>query len=529
MSLPVYQAVDVENLTSKQLIAHQMLERKRCERSFAYFVNHYAMMWRKEGGDPIPFKLWEFQVEAAEEFQNGKKVIVLKARQMGLSWLVMAYAVWCALFKKNFHIYMTSIGLKEVNEQMERFRFIWYNLPTYIVGDVVLGGRGRKDNDSLIEFSNGSAIHAISSSKAAGHGTAPGLYILDELARKDQDRMAWRAIKPSLGEQSQVIIISTSAGFGNLFAELWFDAQAGKNEFKPLFYSADRHPDYTESYLAAMKSDFAGDMQGYMEAFPHNPDEAFMSTSRSVFPTEAIRQMKEIAKKVEMKVGNVELNDENEYGFTEDPMGNFMMWKEPEYGHHYAIGSDVSEGLVDGDWSASAILDVDTYEVVGLYRAKIETEYYGNVIQSLGRFYNNAWVVVEVNKASEIIIQDLKVAYPWLYRRQQRANITDIPTLVPGFYATSTSKPRVVLQMKRAFASADKPLLIYSDVILNEMATYEKDKGKYQASGQHHDDTVSAVYLAVEGALTVPYYEAEPMFKGWNPFEPKVKHDWRSL
>ena len=524
------QLIDETTLNPKQLVAHHILERSRCEKSFAYFVNNYVMMWKKEGGDPIPFRLWDFQEEAAELFQKSKMLIVLKARQMGLSWLAMAYAVWCLLFKKNFHIYITSIGLKEVNEQMERIRFIWYNLPEFIRNPVVLGGRGLKDNDSIMETSNGSAVHAISSSKASGHGTAPGLYILDELARKEGDRMAWRAVKPSLGPKSQVIVISTSNGFGNLFAELWFGAVSGNNGFKPLFYNATRHPDYSPEYLEAMKADFAGDMQGYHEAFPLTPEDAFTSSSRSVFPLELIKLSKEQARTVRMRTGTLELNDCMKYEFFDDELGNIMMWKMPVKGHHYALGSDVAEGLADGDWSASAILDVDTNEIVMLFRARIETEYYANIIMSMARYYNNAWAVIEVNTASELIIQDMKSTYQWLYTRLQRRNITDIPTPVPGFYATSTSKPRVVKQMKRAYAAADKPLIIYSDIILDEMAAYEKDnRGRYGASGNMNDDTVSAVYLAIEGQISYPYFESDPMLQGWNPFVGQETRDWRSL
>lgn len=530
----VAQLIDETTLNPKQLVAHHILERKRCERSFGYFVDSYAMMYKKEGGEPIPFKLWEFQIEGADLIQLHKRLIILKARQMGLSWLAMAYAVWCILFKKNFHVYITSIGLKEVNEQMERIRFIWYNLPEHIRGDVILGGRGLKDNDSIMETSNGSAVHAISSSKASGHGTAPGLYILDEFARKEGDRLAWRAISPSLGEESRVIVISTSNGIGNLFAELWFDAVANNNGFYPLFFAASRHPDYTESYLAAKKAEFAGDMQGYHEAFPMVPEDAFMSTKRSVFPMERIREWKEEARKHTFQAGVIEMSDKMCYQFKEEPLGNIMVWELPVPGHHYALGADVSEGLVEGDYSASAILDVDTNEIVALFRGKIETEYYANIIQSMARFYNNAWVVVEVNKASELIIQDLKVEYPWLYCRQQRAHITDLPTLVPGFYATSTSKPRVVLQMKRQFASTEKPLAIYSDIILDEMAAYEKDaRGRYGAAGNHHDDTVSATYLAVEGSLTIPYTDSASMVGGFSTeadlWGRRRALDWRSL
>lgn len=527
---------------TKQELALHALEMIHQSEDFAYFVDTYCMMWEKDGGDPIPFKLYDFQRDACHKFQNERQVIVLKARQMGMSWLAMAFVVWCILNKSNFHVYITSIGLKEVNEQMNRIRFIWYNLPEWMVDKVVLGGKGCKDNDSLIEFTNGSAIHAISSSKSGGHGAAPGLYILDEFSRKENDVMSWRAIKPSLGKTTKTIIISTSNGFNNVYADLWFGAQKHENDFVPIFYSALDHPEYTQEYLDDMRNDFAGDLQGYKEAFPLTADEAFMSSSRAIFDQDVIAYwLKQIAENPEipqMRVGRIDDESPSEQELTENPdsqmrrhfvddeAGHLMLWKLPVNGHQYTIGVDTAEGLAHGDFSVAVVYDATECEVVAMLRGKFSQEVFAYPIEQLGWFYNMAWIVVEVNKGSEIIMQDLKANYQWLYCRMVRANIADLPTRVPGFYTSSTSKPRIIMQLRRKLADAQQPIKLYSRILLKELAVYEENEKKVLGAPRgKHDDCVMSLALAIEGTTSLPYQDNDT--SGWGDF--KETRTWRSL
>jgi hypothetical protein len=515
-----------KNRVDNKELAHREIEWRKVKKSFAYFVYNYCRMWEKEGGDPIPFHLYPFQEDAAEKMQHRLKIIFLKARQMGLSWLASAYSLWKAMTRNNFHVYYTSIGLKEVQEQMNRIRFIFHGLPDWMQDKATLGGKDCKDNDQLIEFTNGSAIHATASGKSGGHGAAPGLIICDEWSRVEDAVFKWRAIKPSASTKTQIFLISTSNGFGNHFAEMWTQASAGANGFVPVFYSWKEHPNYTEEYVKEQENDFAGDKQGFLEAFPASPEDAFMSSSRSVFDIERIRQWKELVANtgVVFQTGYLDVGDDSEIRFIDDPMGHLMVWKKPIEGHQYSIGADVATGIVGGDYSAFAVLDCDTNEVVALYRGRVKTEVYAQPISLAGRWYNRAFVAVEVNVVSDLVISDLKYSYQPLYMRPQRKNITDIPTLVPGFYTSSSSKPRIITQLRREFSNIDKPLRIYSDIILNEMSTYEQDeKDGLGASQGHHDDTVMALAIAVEAKLTLPYGDDD-----YSMYAENIK-DWRSL
>jgi hypothetical protein len=479
-------------------------------------------MWTKEGGDPIDWELWDCQKDALTKWEKVRLSIILKTRQLGMSWTVCAYALWKLLFTKNAHVYFQSIGRTEVAEQIERIKFMYFNLPEWFQARVEMGGkskgRNRKENDSLTQFSNGSALHAVATTKRAGHGAAPSLYILDEYARNEQDVMTWRAVKPSLGGKAQVIVISTANGQGNMYHQLWLDAKARKNQLQPIFYPASAHPDYTPEFLAREKEDYAGDLVGFYEAYPSTPEEAFMSSSRCPFDSDRIEETRRyIAEnKIAPEVGRLKRNQEGKVVFELDPKGSLLRFKEPLNGgreqdgtpipkHLYGIGADVAEGLLDGDYSVASVLDDDTGEVAAIYRNKIRPEHYAEQLKMLGEYYGMAYIAVEVNATADYIVDDLKAGYPNLYCRERRERIFDTPTLEVGFRTTSSSKPRIILQMRNYLSSREKPLRIYSNVLLNEMSTFEEDdKGRLRASGSNHDDCVMATAIAIECCNTMP-------------------------
>lgn len=500
------------------------LSKRRQAKDFEYFIDEFAYMWAKEGGDPIKWQLWDCQRDAAKHFQTDQQLIILKTRQIGMSWLSVAYVLWKAKNTPNFHAYITSVGLSEVQEQMNRIRFIDQNLPDHIRNIAVLGGKGCKNNDSVIEFTNGSAIKAVSSRSSAGHGTAPGLYLIDEFSRKENDYQAWRAIKPSLGKKSQVIIVSTSNGRNNLFSELWHGAVAKSNGFTPVFYPATAHPDYTEEYLRDIRSDFVHDEIGYLQAYPMTPEEAFKSSYRGVFPADVIQQhiTNIMEKGIEPQTGYLEDGE-----FVPDPVANLEIWSFPKPGRQYVAGVDVAEGLAGGDWSVTAVIDATNNELVALYRAKVSPENYAYPVEMLARFYNDAWLVVEINKSADYIMSELKATYPMLYCRAVKEHIYDIPTLKPGFRTTSSSKPRIITQLKKTMVDSEHPLMVYSMVVLQEMLAYEQNQnGQLGAAKGQHDDCVMAVALALEGKTTMP-----SSLNGYTQFQTNSSDnfDWRSF
>ena len=60
-----------------------------------YFVGDYE---DKPDGIAVPFILWDGQKKALETFLKKRLIIALKARQLGFTWLGLAYAVWRMVF-----------------------------------------------------------------------------------------------------------------------------------------------------------------------------------------------------------------------------------------------------------------------------------------------------------------------------------------------------------------------------------------------------------------------------------------------
>src|SRR5436305_144630 len=67
----------------------------------AYLCDHYCQILADSGrgGTWVPFLLWPEQRRVAGLLQEHRLVVVLKARQLGLTWLVLAFALWLMLFQ----------------------------------------------------------------------------------------------------------------------------------------------------------------------------------------------------------------------------------------------------------------------------------------------------------------------------------------------------------------------------------------------------------------------------------------------
>lgn len=503
---------------NKAELAKQELEWRKCEKDPVYFINNYCYMWTKDGGDEVQWNLWEPQEDSIQKWFNGGNFIILKTRQLGISWTAVGYAIHGMIFRKNYKVYFASYNESAVIEQFERIRFIYEYLPEWMKSRVIIGGYGSlgrnlKNNTKIIEFSNGSSIKAVASARSSGHGSAPSLYIMDEFARHERADYAWRAVLPAIKGGGQVIVISTANGQGNKFHNLWVEAEAGKSTFKPLFYPASTHPLYTEEFLKEAKRDFVGDDVGYYEAYPMTSEQAFMTSDTCPFDGERINwHMRYISENdITPKVGNLIYNDTGKLEFKENPRGNLEIWKMPELNginrHSYTIGADVAEGIDarKGDYSVASVIDATTHEVVALYRARIPQESYSVELYKLGKFYGDAWLAVESNKYSDIIINDLKGQYLNFYMREVRDTIWDKPTMKPGFFTDAHSKNRIILQFRRYFSRDTNPLRIYSRTLLQEMTTYKQfDDKTLGATSGNYDDCVMATAIAIEAMESMP-------------------------
>lgn len=70
----------------------------KCYRSPMYFIMNYVRISHPIQGD-IPFKLYPFQMSLLYVYMQQRFSVTLKPRQMGISMLVAAYALWLGMFR----------------------------------------------------------------------------------------------------------------------------------------------------------------------------------------------------------------------------------------------------------------------------------------------------------------------------------------------------------------------------------------------------------------------------------------------
>jgi hypothetical protein len=228
------------NLTEADFHA---VEIARCKNDFLYYNEEYVKIeGRGKEGLIIPFRLWPAQKEVARLFTIERLIQIMKANQLGLTWLIISYASWKLQFNPGFStkaISETEIKAKEI---VRRLSFILRNLPDWFIDSKKIKGTWYEDYTMSISFHHydtksdklleDSEIQTFASSPTAGAGFTTDLFLFDEWALQEYAREIWEYAVPTINrpDGGQVIGISTIER-GTLFEDIW----RGKNNFKKIF------------------------------------------------------------------------------------------------------------------------------------------------------------------------------------------------------------------------------------------------------------------------------------------------------
>lgn len=84
-------------------------ECRKCSRSAAYFLNEYGWIYNATIRDWIEFDLWPAQMDMLRRLLAARQFLVLKARQLGLTWLVLGYALWLLIYRPAATVLLFSL------------------------------------------------------------------------------------------------------------------------------------------------------------------------------------------------------------------------------------------------------------------------------------------------------------------------------------------------------------------------------------------------------------------------------------
>ena len=263
-------------------IAH---ERERIATDLLYFTKGYGSVEPPRGA-PVPFVPWPSQLEVMRDLLTHDKLWVLKARRLGLTWLVLHYGVWLAAFNPetvNARVLVFCKNRPDATKLLDRVKAIHDRLPPWLRQET-----GRDSVTSLELPQRQSELVALPATEGAARQETATLVVLDEFAfpKNGTARGIWSAVQPTIEGGGQLVGISTGngrAGDGETFAQVWDLAAAGTNGLKPIFLAWDARPDRSIEWREQQRADYLSNEEFEAE-YPATPDEALAGqTSVSVY------------------------------------------------------------------------------------------------------------------------------------------------------------------------------------------------------------------------------------------------------
>ena len=446
---------------------------------FVYWLIAYVYFLCKNQGHRkwLP---WPVHYQVIAEIESNRRLLILKSRQLGISWLVAAQALWLALFRSGQNILLLSQGQDEAEELLAKCHYIYTHLPDWMRPDA------GDDSKSALTFPGlDSGIHALPATEKAGRSEGTNLIICDEWAFHPYARANWGAIQPTLSEAATFIGLSTANGRGNFFHTMWDTARHGLSAFKPLFLSCWSAPGRDDAWYAQQVLDYQATPHLLGQEHPRSEEEAFILTSGiPAIPRETIERLWSNARPP--------LREE------QYPRGYLRVWREPQVGRAYACGTDVTYGLDTPDAGVSHILDCKTGLVEATLWGHFPPEELADRTVQLCRTYNNAFLGPEANGVGEFFIrrlQDIGYASPdkvyhrdWQAAREYRRTPQDVG------YITGADRSAMIAEMREALVGG--ALQTQDADTVAELGTFVIERGKPQAAAGAHDDRVMALAIA---------------------------------
>lgn len=476
----VQEKVRQENAEAARKLKEEAEEKERrlveviaCMNSFTYFVDKYCYIY--DSGPPpsyIPFHLWPGQKPAVDAVVDKRLVVLLKARQLGMTWLCLAYALWRMVFNEHENVLLFSLKENEAFELVDRLSEMWRRLPEW------MRIPGRSLSGSLT-LDNGSVARAFST--AGGDSYNATLAIIDEADLvPDLDRLMGR-VKPTIDAGGKLFLVSRvdKKEPESHFKKLYRSIQAGKlgGDWHCVFLPWHVRPSRDAAWYEAQKAyslETTGSLDKLHEQYPATAEEALAAnTLDKRFPAAWLAACFVDAKPL------------NPITFKPDAplIPQMRVFVTPDPRRAYTMGADPAQGNPNSDDSALTILDNITGEEVCNLVGKFEPAMFASMIDKLAKWYKCPVMVERNNHGHAVIL--------WL-KDHGRCRLLDGPDDDVGFYTTSVTKINAYDKIAEDIRGGR--LIIHDSVSYYQLSSIEA--ASLSAPDTMHDDRAMSWVLA---------------------------------
>ena len=502
--------------------------RLRLLRDFGYYAEH-ALKIRTKDATIAPLVLNEAQKRFAKvlteqwEAEGKVRLIVLKGRQMGLSTMIGGWLYWRAsqvAAQKVFVVAHKGEATATLFEMTKRFHDL---CPTVLKPSTKYSGKKELSFDNLqssylIQTAGGDGIGRAETLTMV-HASEVGFWPVG--SARDNWNGLTKAVPNKRG--TAIFVESTANGVSGQFYDLWQGAVRGENGFTPVFLPWFLMEEYRDAVPEGFqRSPEEGDLAAlyglddgqlsfrrreigltsrdqFRQEYPCCSEEAFLTSGMPVFNPDQLAAMeREIVRQpgllLALEDGKFRPNPRGQLReFIAPDLGDTITARPPET---YYIGADVALGVQGGDFSVAQVLDSSKRQVAK-WSGHVHPDYFADILAALGRRYNDARLIVEVNNhgllTNTVLVE--KHEYQGLYLRTSVDKLTNSERETPGFDTNSKTKPLIIDQLRMAFRKGE--VAIYDRNTIAELRTYiVNDHGKMEAESGCHDDDVMSLALA---------------------------------
>ena len=446
----------------------------KCKSDPVYFAKNYIKIVSLDEG-LVPFSLYPFQEKLINNFHNDRFNICKMPRQTGKSTTVVSYLLHYAVFNDNVNIAILANKASTARDLLGRLQLAYENLPKWMQQGVLVWNKGS------LELENGSKILAASTSASAVRGGSYNVIFLDEFAfipNHIADQF-FASVYPTIssGQKTKVIIVSTPHGM-NHFYRMWHDAERNKNEYIP-----------TEVHWSEVPG---RDAVWKEQTIANTSEQQF----RVEFECEFLGSVDTLISSSKLRTLVYDDPRQSNRGLD--------IYFDPIKDHDYIITVDVARG-VGIDYSAFIIADITTFphKVVGKYKNnEIKPMLFPSIIVDLGKAYNNAFILCEVNdigdQVASIIHYDLEYENLLMCSMRGRAG----QVVGQGF---SGKKTQLGVKMSKTVKKVgcsnlktlieDEKILFNDYDIISELTTFIQKHNSFEAEEGCNDDLAMCLVI----------------------------------
>ena len=450
----------------------EIAEYVKCKDDPVYFIENYVKIITLDKGLQ-PFKLYPCQKEKVRCIMDNRRVVLMEGRQQGKTVTSAACILHYTIFEEDKTVAIMANKSSAAREVLNRYQIMYENLPIWMQQGVKTWNKGD------VELENNSKVLTAATTAAAIRGKSVNWLYIDEAAiipNNIADEF-FTSVYPTIsaGETTKILLTSTPLGY-NHFWKFWNESVKGVNGFENMFIPYYEIPGRDEKWLEEQKQ-LLGQVKFNQEVMCE-----FLGSTNTLINSNTISALSTID--------------------PEFQNANLDIYESPKENHYYAMAVDTARGI-GGDYSAFVVIDITEmpYKVVAKYRDnEIAPMLFPDVIGKVGRDYNDAFILIEVNDIGQQVVEILhqEIEYENILSTVTEKNRQFVS---PGFGKSTKLGVNTSKQVKRqgcfTFKSLleEQKLLVFDEHIIHEISTFIEKGNTYQADEGYHDDLVMCMVL----------------------------------